>query len=813
MRPWQRVLLALVLACSLILPPLFAPKTPPGTIAVPREAPALLAQALEGASGRELLSIDHRRILEKTLAEDTAILIDAPTLESLRASGPALRFEPLALTRPVVLTLGQCDASSTERLAASPCRIGIAHGDRGLSLAALVSLLAPPGADPGDSETALEVLRDFAAREAPTDMGGYSDLEKLLAPGVRDAILILPLEWALLLRRDHPESTWAEIPGPRRTCLIGVASRKESALDRAALASALPEAAEALDEAGALGGPAPGGSTALDAQPFRVEELHAADAAAEAFAADRPTTRSSPLSSGHVLYTLALLGVIAWGASLYWRVAVPRLRGLLVLQSVLLAQYALLRLLRLSAPAEAEVVVWILYYVPLLTMPTAMLAFAVEADETIAVPLRRRVEWVSIIVSLAFLVLVSTTTLHGLVFDFPDGFSRGDPYTIGVGRTLIFGWIIAESLLAWVLLVRIARRGGGRAALGIEFVLLVVLSVLTPGERWSTQARDIESALILIIAVVTFCEITVRTGFIPTARKYREGFVHFGLPARIEDSDGCVLARTRSLEALADAPRRSVSEGALAVPGGRLVWEIDVSELESLRERLSATRARLVRSREMIARQADIEGLEGELAHRNRVLNAYDRLSEPALARINALGEELPTTPNARRAQILRLLAVDLAYVKYTGALLLGSSYTNGNPHSDEDWNRAADLLRALSRFIAAASTQTHLAALVPLASPDEAMIPADEGLRALRILREVLIEHAEHDGAELLVHFAEQDGRGELTALLEAIGDIDAEIADRLLALDPDCGIDIEGEALHLRFAFGCARTGGEAC
>ena len=92
-------------------------------------------------------------------------------------------------------------------------------------------------------------------------------------------------------------------------------------------------------------------------------------------------------------------------------------------------------------------------------------------------------------------------------------------------------------------------------------------------------------------------------------------------------------------------------------------------------------------------------------------------------------------------------------------------------------------------------------------------MIPADEGLRALRILREVLIEHAEHDGAELLVHFAERDGRGELTALLEAIGDIDAEIADRLLALDPDCGIDIEGEALHLRFAFGCARTGGEAC
>ena len=151
--------------------------------------------------------------------------------------------------------------------------------------------------------------------------------------------------------------------------------------------------------------------------------------------------------------------------------------------------------------------------------------------------------------------------------------------------------------------------------------------------------------------------------------------------------------------------------------------------------------------------------------------------------------------------------------MKYTGALLLGSSYTNGNPHSDEDWNRAADLLRALSRFIAAASTQTHLAALVPLASPDEAMIPADEGLRALRILREVLIEHAEHDGAELLVHFAERDGRGELTALLEAIGDIDAEIADRLLALDPDCGIDIEGEALHLRFAFGCARTGGEAC
>lgn len=648
MRPWQQVLLALVLACSLILPPLFAPRTPPGTIAVPREAPALLAQALEEASGRELLRIDHRRILEKTLAEDTAILIDAPTLESLRASGPSLRFEPLALTRPVILTLGQCDASSAERLAASPCRIGIARGDRGLSLAALVSLLAPPGADPGDSETALEVLRDFAAREAPTDVGGYSDLEKLLTPGTRDAILILPREWAILLRRDHPETTWVEMPGPKRTCLIGIASREESALDRSALTAALPEATETDDEAGAPGGtPAPGASATIDEQPFRVEELHAADAAAEAFAEDRPSTRSNPLSSGHVLYTLALLGVIGWGASLYWRIAVPRLRGLLVLQAVLLAQYALLRLLRLSAPAEAEVVVWILYYVPLLTMPTAMLAFAVESDETIAVPIRRRIEALSIIISLAFLVLVSTTTLHGLVFDFPAGFSRGDPYTIGIGRSLIFGWIIAESLLTWVLLVRIARRGGGRAALGIEFILLVVLSVLTPGECWSTQTRDIESALILIIAVVTFCEITVRTGFIPTARKYREGFVHFGLPARIEDSEGRILVRTRSLEALADAPRRSVSEGALAVPGGRLVWEIDVSELESLRERLSTTRARLVRSREMIARQADLEGLEGELAHRNRVLNAYDRLSEPALARISALGGSMSVSADS----------------------------------------------------------------------------------------------------------------------------------------------------------------------
>lgn len=786
MKPRQRWALALVLAATLLLPllPVFLPATP--TLHVSRDAPPALAEGIARATGLEGRLTDPRRLAEKTIEAGGFALLDRGTFDGIAKAGPRVRFTPVLESTTVLLSPPECSIASFDDLAGTRCRPIVARGDGGRSAAALARAAGPeaeaPPRDEGEARSrALQSLSAFAGRVGGMGVADYEGILGELLEG--DAVAVLPSEWASSLRAGVPGLVEAPLGAKPLVFEMGLVGAEARALDRAALAdlappsSILPEDAER-----ATAGP---------------EELRAGEEAVRSLGSGTARATKPWYANRMLVYSSLLILLVAWGASLYWRVASTPLRFLLVLQAYFLVEWDLLRLMKLAAPAETEHVWWFLYYAPMLALPTTMLVLALEASDA---P-RRSIEAAAIAVSSIFLLLVLTTRATGLVLDIPEHFSSGDPYGYGPLHAVLFAWIMLLGLVAWGVLMRTAHAGRAWGVLAADLAILVGLVVWYVVGRTAPQTSGVEWIFTLILLVLVFCESLLLTGTVPTARSYRGVFAHLDMPAWIVDDSGRVLARTagalaaglRSGAPIGGGPRTRASA---SIPGGELVWTIDLAELDRLRRRLDRARVRLERSHASLARRADLGAMRAELDRRTRVLNTLDSIVGPVVDAVSGHGRALATASPTERARILRAVAVDLSFAKYVGALVLGSLPVEAG-EGTEEWNRSADVVRALDRFTRSASSQTHMVVLLPLDGASEGRIRTRSAIAALSFVRALLSECARHDGAEALVRIGWSEGAASIAASFETVGRADPAALERLDRAFP-CLRRVEEDGRH---------------
>ena len=213
-------------------------------------------------------------------------------------------------------------------------------------------------------------------------------------------------------------------------------------------------------------------------------------------------------------------------------------------------------------------------------------------------------------------------------------------------------------------------------------------------------------ALVLVLAAA---EASIRSGKIPTARNYRTAFTHSCLPAQILDKNRRILASTQGDNTRRHPNTRTKNPAHMRaceheIPSGTLLWYIDHCEIAQLQARLDRTRTRLIRSHDALAQQHANPEVRKELARRTSILNAFDAIAAPMIDRVRVLGEELPQATATRRARILRMISVDLAYIKYVGPLLLGTVQAEDTRHG----SRLPDVEKALTRMCENLSADTH---------------------------------------------------------------------------------------------------------
>lgn len=483
-------------------------------------------------------------------------------------------------------------------------------------------------------------------------------------------------------------------------------------------------------------------------------------ASAENTTADDPCTWARTLLLAHTL--LALI-IVTWTMSAYWRITAPRPRSLLITQGIVLLDWTILDMLRLDASAQLELALRLASYVPILMTLIVMLALVFAVQETN--PLKR---------------------------------PRWERGATGVGSLLHFGSLTPAltALALGVVSLRVVTQGA------------VALGSVTqdPFVSWAASTcASCEMTLFALVLVLAAAEASIRSGKIPTARNYRTAFTHSCLPAQILDKNRRVLASTQG-----DKTRRhrSTRPKNLAhmraceheIPSGTLLWYIDHCEIAQLQARLDRTRTRLIRSHDALAQQHANPEVRKELARRTSILNAFDAIAAPMIDRVRVLGEELPQATATRRARILRMISVDLAYIKYVGPLLLGTVQAEDTRHG----SRLPDVEKALTRMCENLSADTHLCALVPLGRWDSGWVRSEVALAGMDFAHRVLWCCAERDGAEILIRVGIDEGGLDFLVMLETEGPMPLECLEDITGVFPSAAITIEDDRVRIRLRVG---------
>ncbi len=469
------------------------------------------------------------------------------------------------------------------------------------------------------------------------------------------------------------------------------------------------------------------------------------------------TTPNEPCAWARTLllaHTLLALIIVIWTMSAYWRITAPRPRSLLITQGIVLLDWTILDTLRLDASAQFELALRFATYVPILMTPTVMLALASTVEETKPPKRIRRTKGAA-----------------------------------GGGSPLLF----ARAALPF-----------GTVALAVLVLGALVLGVVA---HWLGSACvSFETTLFALVLVLAAAEASIRSGKIPKAHGYRKAFTHSCLPAQILDENRRVIAATQG-----DNTRRghhNTRAKNLAhmraceheISSGTLRWYIDHSEIAQLQARLDRTRTRLIRSHDALTRQHANPEVRKELARRTSILNAFDAIAEPMIERVRVLGEELPQATATRRARILRMISVDLAYIKYVGPLLLGTVQAEDTRHG----SRLPDVERALTRMCENLSADTHLCALVPLGRWDSGWVRSEVALAGMDFAHRVLWCCAERDGAEILIRVGIDEGGLDFLVMLETEGLMPLECLEEITGAFPSAAITIEDDRVRIRLRVG---------
>ena len=372
----------------------------------------------------------------------------------------------------------------------------------------------------------------------------------------------------------------------------------------------------------------------------------------------------------------------------------------------LLAAWVLLVLVKYETDAPVlRSLMWYLYYVPMLLVPSLALFCIMRAaafDVRPAVRAARRAVLVTD-VALAFLVL--TNNLHHLVFSF----SFADPgwdgnYMYVAGYWAVVAWTAAKLaaffLFAWLAASRRLRQmsalAGAVVGVGLLYSALYALGVE------AVRATNLSLAFSLV-TLATF-EVCLDVGLFPSVRDYAGAFRRLPLDLRVLGRDGREAFATEQAAPLPDSARAEAvrfasREGAASatfrlsdcahrvfeayrLPGGVALLTEDVSAIDARRRELEERREELRAYNELLAHSLAVQRRLRAQQVERALCDEVERSLAESFARMSGLLEALRADPpcgSAARRALLLELRVLLAYCKRKGALVLGEQ--EGRPY------------------------------------------------------------------------------------------------------------------------------------
>ena len=410
------------------------------------------------------------------------------------------------------------------------------------------------------------------------------------------------------------------------------------------------------------------------------------------------------------------------------RIADDKVRRLLAATAWMIVAFFVFQGLKYQVFREKDLVgrmLWYLYYLPILFLPTFSLFAAMAVDLKDA---KRFLRWCVPIsfVSVGFFLLVMTNDLHQLVFQFRPGFQNWDSdYDHGISYYMLAAWVFLLLIAAVYVLLRKCRLSASKKLFWIPIVpiLFGVLYVFLYVMGWTPRARGmllIEFPETACAVIACFWECCISIGLIPSNKGYEALFMQSSLATQIADSEGNVVYASKTASDL--TPEQKASEESLwldrntflrraAVRGGFVYWQNDMSRINEVNRELTELEERLSEETELIRLQNEDREKRAAIDEKNRV---YDKIAEGVreqsqrIAQLAEIGE-----PND---EIMGWICFYGTYVKrYSNLVLLGE---NGKMIPLGELSLAmSESLRALELLGIAVTKRDEIDGTMPLQS------------------------------------------------------------------------------------------------
>ena len=267
-----------------------------------------------------------------------------------------------------------------------------------------------------------------------------------------------------------------------------------------------------------------------------------------------------------------------------------------------------LRVLKYGGFSQIDIVsrhLWYLYYLPVLFIPYFLLVTSLSNYyETHKKGVLIACAFTGAI-SLILAVFISLNDFHQTAFKFNEGFVNWDSdYSHGITYYIVLVYVALQYIASFVVFFRQCQIAKGRRysyisliplILGFAYMLLYIFN-LTPKYKGYSILCEFPETLCFMIGGYIFSLISLR--IIPSNRNYGNMFLHMSLPAFITDRSNKVVYQNTDSELIKDVKEEQmVVDNYLyqntAIPGGKITWISDISDLNAIYQELSELNDRL----------------------------------------------------------------------------------------------------------------------------------------------------------------------------------------------------------------------------
>lgn len=392
--------------------------------------------------------------------------------------------------------------------------------------------------------------------------------------------------------------------------------------------------------------------------------------------------------SQYYFYMISQLGsamiVSCWMITVQIRIIDSNIRKMMLYTGGLFILYFSMQMVKYCIFVQEKTVVrymWYGYYIPMTLIPLTSLYIlrylSVPEEET----LNKR--WKMLLIPAALICIgFLTNDIHQLAFGIPNWNETGDKE-----RTLELIYFVYLAFMAVLLVLAVYSVYRMRKNVKIRKKLLlpaiplvigiiyIVIYSVKPSLISINKHHFLELAEVFALMMITFLEIFIQIGMIPSNVGYRKLFSLTGIPARIKDNKGEMVFATKGAET-DKSETQDCHVVEIPVVGGSFSYDVDLSELNRLNRELDETTTVLEARNELLRYENEITE-EKEKA--DATIRIYDSIAEIVRPQVMEIHDLLADADNEERFRNnLVRTAVLNAYVKRRSNMELEAQKNDG---------------------------------------------------------------------------------------------------------------------------------------